>query len=81
MAPVIEELAADVADYATIGKLDVDTYPHLAVQWYRCPCSHLSLAGQGFDVEVRVFPGQGVERQLLCAVVRYLGVGTVSYYP
>ena len=33
MAPVIEELAADVADYATVGKLDVDAYPRLAAQY------------------------------------------------
>ncbi len=33
MAPVIEELTADVADYATVGKLDVDAYPRLAAQY------------------------------------------------
>ena len=60
MAPVIEELAADVADDATVGKLDVDAYPRLAAQYgiRSIPTILVFRDGQVVDQAVGVVPKQ-----------------------
>ena len=60
MAPVIEALAADVADYATVGKLDVDAYPRVAAQYgiRSIPTILVFRDGQVVDQAVGVVPKQ-----------------------
>jgi thioredoxin 1 len=66
MAPVIEELAAEVADYATVGKLDVDAYPHLAAQYgiRSIPTLLVFKDGQIVDRAVGVVPKQVLTEKL-----------------
>ncbi len=66
MAPVIEELAADVADYATVGKLDVDAYPHLAAQYgiRSIPTLLVFKDGQVVDQAIGVVPKQVLTEKL-----------------
>ncbi len=70
MAPVIEELAADVADYATIGKLDVDAYPHLVAQYgiRSIPTLLVFKDGQVVDQAIGVVPKQVLTEKLNASV-------------
>ncbi len=70
MAPVIEELAADVADDATVGKLDVDAYPRLAAQYgiRSIPTILVFRDGQVVDQAVGVVPKQVLADKLQALV-------------
>ncbi len=60
MAPVIEELATDVAGHATEGKVNVDDHPALVAQYgiHSIPTLFVFKDGQVVDQAVGVVPKQ-----------------------
>ncbi len=58
MAPVSEDLAADVAGHATVGKVNVDDYPTLAAQYgiRSIPTLLVFKDGQVVDQAIGVVP-------------------------
>lgn len=58
MAPVIDKLAAEFADRATVGKVNVDDYPALAAQYNvrTIPAFLIFKAGRVVDQAVAVVP-------------------------
>ncbi len=70
MAPVIEELAADVAGHATVGKVNVDDYPTLAAQYgiRSIPTLLVFKDGQVVDQAIGVVPKQVLAEKLRALV-------------
>ena len=70
MAPVIEELAADVAGHATVGKVNVDDYPRLAAQYgiRSIPTLLVFKDGQVVDQAIGVVPKQVLAEKLRALV-------------
>ena len=66
MAPVIEDLAADVAGHATVGKVNVDDYPTLAAQYgiRSIPTLLVFKDGQVVDQAIGVVPKQVLTEKL-----------------
>ena len=70
MAPVIDELAADVAGHATVAKVHIDDYPRLAAQYgiRSIPTRLVFKDGQVVDQAVGVVPTQGLAEKLQARV-------------
>ena len=66
MAPVIEELAADVDGHANVGKVNVDDYPTLAAQYgiRSIPTLLVFKDGQVVDQAIGVVPKQVLTEKL-----------------
>ena len=66
MAPVIEELAADVTGFAIVGKVNVDDYPTLAAQYgiRSIPTLLVFKDGQVVDQAIGVVPKQVLTEKL-----------------
>jgi thioredoxin 1 len=69
LAPTIDELAAEFDGQATVGKVNVDDYPHLAAQYgiRSIPTVLLFKGGQVVEQTVGVVP-----KQVLAAKLRAL---------
>ncbi len=70
MAPVIEELAADVTGFAIVGKVNVDDYPTLAAQYgiRSIPTLLVFKDGQVVDQAIGVVPKQVLAEKLRALV-------------
>ena len=66
MGPILDELAADLAGTATIGKVNVDDYPELASQFgvHSIPTLLVFQDGQVVDKAVGVVPKQTLVTKL-----------------
>ena len=70
MAPVIEDLAADVAGFALVGKVNVDDSPTLAAQYgiRSIPTLLVFKDGQVVDQAIGVVPKQVLAEKLRALV-------------